>query len=115
MRRGGGERVAVTPAAPVLATDAHTLNLAGAMAGLGIAGLPSYLVDDELRAGRLERVLPDWRLHELSVWACMPSRRQVPASTRAFMDFLVAEFGGRDHDPWGAPNSTTRAAPQGCH
>lgn len=100
MRRSGGERVAVTPAAPVLATDAHTLNLAGALAGLGIAGLPSYLVDDELQTGRLERVLPEWRLFELSIWACMPSRRQVPASTRAFMDFLAREFPATATDPW---------------
>ncbi len=100
VRRDGQDSVTVTPAAPVLATDANALNLAGALAGLGITGVPSYLVDADLRAGRLEQVLPDWRLFDVAIWACMPSRKQVPASTRAFMDFLVAEFGGEDRDPW---------------
>lgn len=100
VRRDGGESVTVTPAAPVLSTDANALNLAGALVGLGITGVPSYLVDADLRAGRLEPVLPDWRLFDVAIWACMPSRKQVPASTRAFMDFLVAEFGGEDRDPW---------------
>ena len=100
VHRETAQSVTVTAATPVLSTVAQALNLAGAQAGLGVAGLPSYLVAEDLRAGRLEQVLPAWRLFDLTVWACMPSRKQVPASTRAFMDFLVAEFGGEDRDPW---------------
>ena len=100
VHRTSGERVNVTAGAPVLSAAAQAVNLAGALAGLGIAGMPSYLVEADLRAGRLEQVLPDWRLFDLAVWACMPSRKQVPASTRAFMDFLVAEFGGEDSERW---------------
>jgi DNA-binding transcriptional LysR family regulator len=100
VQRETAESVAITAGAPVLSTVAHALNLAGALSGLGIAAMPSYLVERDLRAGRLEQVLPDWRLFDLTVWACMPSRKQVPASTRAFMDFLVAEFGGEDRDLW---------------
>lgn len=73
---------------------------AAALAHLGIAGLPSFAVDEALRSGRLERVLPSWRLHELSIWACIPTRQHLPASSRAFLDFLIREFGGREHDPW---------------
>jgi DNA-binding transcriptional LysR family regulator len=99
-RRTTGESVTVAATPSVLSTSAHGLNHAGALAGLGIAGLPSYLAEPDLRAGRLEVVLPEWKLFDLAIWACMPTRKQVPASTRAFMDFVVAEFGGEDRDPW---------------
>jgi len=30
----------------------------------------------------------------------MPTRKHVPARTRAFVDFLVETFGGETKDPW---------------
>lgn len=109
VHRASADSVTVVAAAPVLSTVANALNLAGTLAGLGVGGMPSYLVEPDLRAGRLEQVLPDWRLFDVSVWACMPSRKQVPASTRAFMDFLVAEFGGEDRDLWPVAPAAQRA------
>ncbi len=74
--------------------------LAGAVAGLGIAGLPSFAASAGLRDGLLERVLPQWRGSALTLYAAMPTRRQVPLRTRLFFDFLVETFGGSDRDPW---------------
>ena len=34
-----------------------------------------------------------------TLWAAMPTRKYVPARTRAFLDFLVEIFGGEDKDP----------------
>jgi len=76
------------------------LLLAGCAAGLGIAGLPSFAASACLRDGRLERVLPLWRGSALTLYAAMPTRRQVPLRTRLFFDFLVQTFGGSDRDPW---------------
>ncbi len=73
---------------------------AAALAGLGIAGLPSYVIEDALLEHALERVLPEWRLFDVTLWAGMPSRRHLPARTRAFLDFLLSIFGGEDCDPW---------------
>ena len=73
---------------------------AAALAGLGIAGLPSYVIEDALLEHALERVLPEWRLFDVTLWAGMPSRRYLPARTRAFLDFLLQIFGGEDQDPW---------------
>lgn len=95
-----GASVTVTPPHARLACPSPELQQAAALAGIGIARLPSFLVEQDLRAHRLEQVLPGWRLPQLSVFACLPTGRHLPASTRAFMDFLVAEFGGRDVDPW---------------
>ena len=85
---------------PALATTHIDTMYAAALAGLGIAGLPSYVIEDALQENALERVLPAWRLFEMTLWVGMPSRRFVPARTRAFIDFLLQIFGGEDRDPW---------------
>ena len=73
---------------------------AAALSGMGIAGLPSFVVEDALLEHALERVLPEWHLLTATLYAAMPTRKHVPARTRAFIDFLVQAFGGQDHDPW---------------
>lgn len=88
-----------TPA-PALATTHLDIMFAATVAGLGIAGLPSFVIADALRDGRLERVLPDWRGLSLTLYAAIPTRKYVPARTRVFVDFLVQTFGGGEDDPW---------------
>ena len=95
-----GDSVTLDVSRPLLSTLNIDLNYASALAGLGIAGLPSFVAEDALLESALERVLPEWRLFDVSIWACMPSRKLVPARVRVFMDFLIAEFGGEDRDPW---------------
>lgn len=95
-----GDIVTLTPPRPVLGTTHIDMLYAAALHGLGIAGLPSFVAEDALREGALERVLPQWRLFEARLYAAMPTRKHVPARTRAFVDFLVQVFGGEDHDPW---------------
>ena len=85
---------------PTLATTHIDTSYAAALAGVGIAGLPSYVIAHALKDRRLERVLPAWRLFDLTLWAGMPTRRHLPARTRAFLDFLLEVFGGEDRDPW---------------
>lgn len=76
------------------------MNYACALAGLGIAGLPSLVLEDALLEGALERVLPEWRLFSLDLWLCMPTRQHVPARTRVLQAFLLSVFGGQEADPW---------------
>jgi DNA-binding transcriptional LysR family regulator len=100
-RRAAPERIALPAPQPLLATAQLDLLLAAALAGAGIAGLPSFLAAPALRDGRLERVLPDWQGGRLSLHAAMPTRRHLPARTRAFVDLLVERFGGSlERDPW---------------
>jgi DNA-binding transcriptional LysR family regulator len=90
----------VPPRRAVLTTTSIDMNYACALAGLGVAGLPSFVAEDALLEGALERVLPDWRLFSVPIYAAMPSRRHIPARTRVFVDFLIEAFGGRAADPW---------------
>ena len=71
-----------------------------ALADMGITALPSFVADDALRNGRMERVLPDWRIMTTTIYAAMPTRMHIPARTRVFLDFLVEAFGGTARDPW---------------
>lgn len=47
---------------------------------------------EEIRDGRLERVMPGWDMPGLDVHAVMPARRYVPAKVRAFTDFLAGRW-----------------------
>lgn len=89
--------------AAVLSSGHLDVIFAAAVAGLGVAGLPSFMLVDALRDGRLERVLPEWLGGHLRLYAAMPTRKHVPARTRVFMDFLVQTFGGKQDDPWLCP------------
>lgn len=94
------ESVTLIPQRPVLSTSHIDTTYAGALHGLGIAGLPSFVLEDALLEHALERVLPAWRLFSITIWAAMPSRKHLPARTRVFLDFLIDLFGGEDSDPW---------------
>lgn len=85
---------------PVLSSGQLEVLLAAAVNAMGVAGLPTFMAAQALRDGRLVRVLPDWHGGALQLYAALPSRKHVPARTRAFLDFLVETFGGNQEDPW---------------
>jgi DNA-binding transcriptional LysR family regulator len=64
-------------------------------AGLGVAVAPTFVVGEDLRAGRLQHLLPSYRPRG---WASelyalyLPSRQGNP-KVRAFIDFLVERIG----------------------
>ncbi|MBL8277685.1 MAG: LysR family transcriptional regulator [Pelomonas sp.] len=103
LQRGDGSEEITLPIVPsraALSTTHMDTNYAAALHGLGVAGLPSFMVEDALLEQALERVMPQWRLFGTTLWAGMPTRKYVPARTRAFLDFLLEIFGGEDKDPW---------------
>ena len=57
------------------------------VAGMGASVLPDYVVDDDLAAGRLVSLLPDFRLPEGGVHAVYPGR-QPSVKVRTFIDLL---------------------------
>jgi DNA-binding transcriptional LysR family regulator len=80
---------ATVPLKPRLAgNDIVTLKQA-AQDGLGIVALPNYVCRDDVRAGTLQRVLPDWLAAEANITAVVPFRHGMLPSVRALLDFLV--------------------------
>jgi DNA-binding transcriptional LysR family regulator len=63
-----------------------------AVRGLGIALLPEFLADDDVRAGRLLRLLPDCETKEAEIAALYPSRRLLEPRVRQFVDLLVSHL-----------------------
>lgn len=64
---------------------------AAALNGLGILIQPSYIVYDDIVAGRLVPVLDDWDLPRLQISIAYPSRKHLSARVRSFIDFMVEE------------------------
>ena len=59
------------------------------LAGSGIGYLPHWLAQDDLAAGRLVQLLPEWELHRVTLHAAYPDRRHLSAKVCSFIDFLV--------------------------
>jgi DNA-binding transcriptional LysR family regulator len=63
--------------------------LRAAVAGLGIALLPHPVTAAEIAAGRLLRVLADYRRGGADLYAVCVSRRHIPRAVSAFIEFAV--------------------------
>jgi DNA-binding transcriptional LysR family regulator len=61
-----------------------------AIAGEGIALLPRFIVDEELRAGKLVEVLPGWNTPEIWLTLYYPPYEQLPLRVATFSDFFEA-------------------------
>ncbi|MDV4157789.1 LysR family transcriptional regulator [Rhizobium brockwellii] len=64
-----------------------------ALAGLGIALLPDFLVADDLVAGRLRHVLPGLETDGAKIVALYPDKRLLEPRVRRFIDLMVEELG----------------------
>ncbi|MGJ5176690.1 LysR family transcriptional regulator [Bradyrhizobium oligotrophicum] len=83
-----GHAAAVSIAGNLLTNSGEALRQS-ALDGVGIALAAGFLVSDDLEAGRLLRLLPDYRPVELSMIAIYPHRHHVSAKVRVFVDMLV--------------------------
>lgn len=105
---GGGSVVQLTSAKkesasfrvkPVLLSEGVTSLRQAARTGLGVSILPDWLVRDDLAAGSLVRVLPQWNAPELPVHVIHPAGRSLTARARAFVDFAVLTMTREMHRP----------------
>ncbi len=68
-----------------------------AVAGRGVALLPTFIAGAELQNGRLVSVLADYAAPELFLYALYSPTRHLSAKVRVFIDFLATRFGGRPY------------------
>ncbi len=62
---------------------------AAAAQGPGITLQPDFILDGYLAAGRVKRVLAEFTVAELGIYALLPGNRHVPHRVRVLMDFLA--------------------------
>jgi DNA-binding transcriptional LysR family regulator len=78
-----------------------------ALGGQGIALLWETRVVDDIRAGRLQRVLADYSSPEAEAFIVYPSRRHLPPRTRVVIDFVIDQLRELEQQR----NAAKRAAP----
>jgi DNA-binding transcriptional LysR family regulator len=87
----GGKTVSIHVTGPVKVNSPLAAKQA-ALAGLGIALLPSYLATEELTQGTLVSLLADKLPAGQMLQAVYPHRRHLAGKVRALIDHLVARF-----------------------
>jgi DNA-binding transcriptional LysR family regulator len=63
-----------------------------ALKDAGVALAPDFLVADDLAAGRLLRLLPEYATQATPIYAVYPHSRNLSAKVRTFIDFLALRF-----------------------
>ena len=90
--RIGAESMSVAPRLLVNSSEALR---AAALAGLGLAAVPEWLVADALAAGLLARVLAGHETPSGGIYAVYPTNRLLTPKIRAFVDHTVRDLRGR--------------------
>ncbi|HET9865555.1 MAG TPA: LysR family transcriptional regulator [Steroidobacteraceae bacterium] len=88
-----GRTITVRPSARFTADNGEAL-VPAALAGLGIALLPDFLIADHLASGALAAVLPDYPMPEAGVYVVRPPGGSASCKVRALIDIMVEKFGG---------------------
>ena len=73
-----------------------------AAADMGLVVGPSYAMTDDIQSKRLLRLLANYYLGQIAVMMVYPSRRQLSAKVRSFIDFMSAHHPHPETDPWGS-------------
>jgi DNA-binding transcriptional LysR family regulator len=84
---------------PRLALDSADAIAEAVRADLGIALVPSWLLDAEIADGRVAVLLDDFYPPTLPIQIVYPETRWLSRRARSFIDFLIGEFGGRAASP----------------
>ncbi|MHA6719966.1 LysR family transcriptional regulator [Sphingomonas sp. RS6] len=87
-RKAGGEEAAVRIDGP-LRTDNGEAMLPALRAGIGIARLPGFIVEEDIAAGRLEVVLDDWFGGATALHLLTPPSTRRPARVETLIEFLT--------------------------
>ncbi len=73
-----------------LSSNSVRMTREAALAGMGIAFLPRFLVADDIAAKRLLVLLPDYVSERMPLYVIFPKGHYVLAKVKAFVDFLTA-------------------------
>lgn len=86
--RRNEEEATVIPTGPMFANNGDIM-VPLLTAGIGIAALPDFIVEEPMRSGALVPILADWSLPTASLHLLSPPSRLRPARVRALSDHLA--------------------------
>ncbi|EPG2413613.1 LysR family transcriptional regulator [Klebsiella pneumoniae] len=88
----GGQEIVIDGPSRLRFDSGEALHQA-ALAGMGIAFLPSFLAEPDVCAGRLLQLFPDVGGRDIPIHAVYPHRRHLAARVRLFIDRLARFLG----------------------
>jgi LysR family transcriptional regulator for bpeEF and oprC len=89
----GNERFEISGRHKV-ALNEGTSYVVAAVAGLGVAQSPKFMVDPYLATGQLRQVLSDWTVEPLPLHVVYPPNRHLSNKLRVFVDWTAGLFAG---------------------
>lgn len=73
----------------VFQAESYETLFTAAIAGAGIGALPKFPASNYFASGALVHLLPEWIFGRYTVYVALPTRKLIPARTRAFVDFAT--------------------------
>lgn len=86
-----GELVSVRPSGPLHVNNGEAV-MPALIAGLGIGGLPDFIVGEAIARGELETVLDDWSQTLSGVYLVTPPGGPRPARVEVLLNFLAEKL-----------------------
>ncbi|MAJ70474.1 MAG: LysR family transcriptional regulator [Alteromonadaceae bacterium TMED7] len=91
LRQADASEVAL-PFTPTLCSDDMSTLKQAAKDNLGIVALPAYACKEELTAGQLVRILPDWTAGSAQLSLLTAGRTSLSAPARLLKDYLISHL-----------------------
>jgi DNA-binding transcriptional LysR family regulator len=90
----GAERVTAT--CVVMRCNNGEMLRQAAISGIGLVAMPTFIIGDDLRSGKLVSVLSDYQVSpERNIYALFPHNRFLSAKVRLFIDFIAGRYAGK--------------------
>ncbi|MBT9318141.1 LysR family transcriptional regulator [Actinobacillus pleuropneumoniae] len=83
----GDQKVKIKPNAHVISNNGYAL-LQMTKAGQGIVNLPLFLAKEDINAGRLIEILPQYKQHSIDISVLYPHRRYLSPKVKVLIEFL---------------------------
>jgi DNA-binding transcriptional LysR family regulator len=87
--QGPDNRVVTLPIEPRFQSNCLISLKEAACANIGVAALPGYICQAELKAGVLRQILPEWIAADARITALIPYRTGLLPAVRAMVDYLA--------------------------
>ena len=97
---GADDKEVWIPVSGTLRANTTAALRTAALHGQGLVLLPTFLVGDDLKTGRLVPLLSGYAPAEAAIRAMYPHSRHLSAKVRIFIDFLIDRFGNGNDPDW---------------